>query len=191
PGAVRRMANLRKLVRLAREVEAREGRDLRGLVDRVDELAGEGVAEDREGEAPVEGEALEAVRIMTMHRAKGLEFPVVCVADLGREPFTRGREHLRIGPGNEVGLRIPRAAADGTRGEWSARVRAVLSTPNGDALPAPARRPEVPATPPAGPLTGPSRRPVADIPPPQPTPLPVDHLSYSALEAYGRCGYRF
>jgi ATP-dependent exoDNAse (exonuclease V) beta subunit len=113
PGAVRRMANVRKLVRLAREFEAREGRDLRGLVDRVAELAGEGLAEDREGEAPVEGEALEAVRIMTMHRAKGLQFPVVCVADLGREPFTRGREHLRIGLEGEIGMRIPRGGDNG------------------------------------------------------------------------------
>ena len=70
-------------------------------------------------------------------------------------------------------------------------MRADLSTPNGDVLPAAARRPQVPATPPAGPLTGPSRGPVADVPPPRPAPLPVDHLSYSALEAYGRCGYRF
>jgi ATP-dependent exoDNAse (exonuclease V) beta subunit len=276
PGAVRRMANVRKLVRLAREFEAREGRDLRGLVDRVAELAGEGLAEDREGEAPVEGEALEAVRIMTMHRAKGLQFPVVCVADLGREPFTRGREHLRIGPEGEVGMRIPRGGDNGNgsqkafaweaiglaeaeadeaeerrlhyvamtraeellvlsgavtedrwrggqrreamswiadgfapalaseltdaaprwegevaRGEWSARVRAVLSTPSGDVLPTAARRPEqVPAEP-----TG-ERESVVEVTrgpaPSAPAPgLPVHHLSYSALEAYGRCGYRF
>ena len=44
----------------------------------------------------------------------------------------------------------PRWAGDVTRGEWSARVRADLSTPNGDVLPAAARRPELPATPPPG-----------------------------------------
>ena len=38
----------------------------------------------REGEAPLESEGLDAVRLMTIHRAKGLEFAVVCVADLGR-----------------------------------------------------------------------------------------------------------
>jgi len=45
------------------------------------------------------------VRIMTIHRAKGLEFPVVCVADLGKA----GREDdaaLRIGDAGEVGIRL-------------------------------------------------------------------------------------
>ena len=40
PGGERRLANVRKLLRLAREFEAQEGRDLRGLVDLVEALAG-------------------------------------------------------------------------------------------------------------------------------------------------------
>jgi ATP-dependent helicase/nuclease subunit A len=42
-------------------------------------------AED-EGEAVVGDEAIDAVRIMSIHKAKGLEFPVVVLADLHREP---------------------------------------------------------------------------------------------------------
>src|SRR5580693_3363401 len=79
----RRLANIHKLVRLARSFEAREGRDLRGLLEHVAHV---GLA--READAPVTGE-LEAVRLMSIHAAKGLEFPVVCVADLGREPNLR------------------------------------------------------------------------------------------------------
>jgi ATP-dependent helicase/nuclease subunit A len=42
-------------------------------------------AED-ESESPVADEGLDAVRIMSIHKAKGLEFPVVVLADLHREP---------------------------------------------------------------------------------------------------------
>ena len=102
PGGIRRMANVRKLMRMAREFEADEGRDLRGFVDALAELD---ALEAREGEAPLEAEALDAVRMMTIHRAKGLEFPVVCVCDLGKE----GRDDegsLRISEDGSVGLRL-------------------------------------------------------------------------------------
>jgi hypothetical protein len=45
---------------------------------------------------------------MTIHRAKGLEFPVVCVADLGRESPAAGREPVRVGRDGRVGIRLRR-----------------------------------------------------------------------------------
>ena len=42
---------------------------------------------------------------MTIHRAKGLEFPVVCVADLGRLGAA-GRPRLLLGRDGTVGLRL-------------------------------------------------------------------------------------
>jgi ATP-dependent helicase/nuclease subunit A len=101
-GGTRRMANVRKLMRMAREFEADEGRDLRGFIDTLADLD---ELQSREGEAPLEAEALDAVRLMTVHRAKGLEFPVVCVADLGKD----GREDygkLRISDDGMTGLRL-------------------------------------------------------------------------------------
>jgi ATP-dependent exoDNAse (exonuclease V) beta subunit len=107
PGGRRRLANVRKLMRLGREHEALHGRDLRGFLSLVRGRASgwEGARDSRESEAPVEGEALDAVRLMTIHRAKGLEFEIVCVADLGRSP-RRGGELLRIGRDGRLGMRL-------------------------------------------------------------------------------------
>ena len=109
PGGERRLANVRKLMRLGREHESRNGRDLRGFLDLVYGLTTGSMAEARESEAPVEGEALDAVRLMTIHRAKGLEFEIVCVADLGRTPRGRGGDLLRVGRDGRLGLRVARA----------------------------------------------------------------------------------
>ncbi len=66
-------------------------------------------AEAIEPEAPVEGVEPDAVRLMTVHAAKGLEFPVVCVADLGRQPLLRSPKLLV--DGERVGLRLRAWAA--------------------------------------------------------------------------------
>jgi ATP-dependent exoDNAse (exonuclease V) beta subunit len=109
PGGQRRLANVRKLMRLAREHEAAHGPGLRAFLDLVARRVHGGSASEsgdaRESEAPVEGEALDAVRLMTIHRAKGLEFDVVCVADLGRGPRWRA-ELMRVGRDGRFGLRL-------------------------------------------------------------------------------------
>src|SRR5206468_841901 len=64
-----------------------------------------GPPEAREGEAALESEGLDAVRLMTIHRAKGLEFPVVCVADLGRKAGGT-RPALLVGGDGTAGLRL-------------------------------------------------------------------------------------
>ena len=78
----RRFANLRKLGRLAREYEAVRGRDLAGFVRFVHDQKALGA---RELEAVAEEEGADAVRLLTIHAAKGLEFKVVIVADAGRD----------------------------------------------------------------------------------------------------------
>ncbi|HEX9480597.1 MAG TPA: UvrD-helicase domain-containing protein, partial [Solirubrobacteraceae bacterium] len=99
----RRLANIHKLLRVARRFEAVEGRDLRGFLDHVQSLQ-EGAAV--EPDAPVEGVEPDAVRLMTTHAAKGLEFPVVFVADLGRLP-NQSTPDLLV-EGERVGLRLLR-----------------------------------------------------------------------------------
>jgi ATP-dependent helicase/nuclease subunit A len=100
----RRLANVQKLVRLARSFEAQEGRDLRGFLDHVAHV--QGALGGREADAPVGDGEVDAVRLMSIHAAKGLEFPVVCVADLGRDPNLRVPDLLVDGGGGRVGLRL-------------------------------------------------------------------------------------
>ncbi len=78
----RRFANLRKLGRLARQYEAIRGTDLPGFIRFVREQDAVGA---RELEAVAEEEGADAVRLLTIHGAKGLEFKVVIVADAGRD----------------------------------------------------------------------------------------------------------
>ncbi len=100
----RRFANVRKLMRLAAEYEAVEGPDLGGFLKYLDTrglLSG-----DREAGASILSEEDDVVRVMTIHKAKGLEFPVVVVAGMGSAP-PRGREtrSLEVSRGR-VGLRL-------------------------------------------------------------------------------------
>ena len=72
----RRYANLRKLARLARSFEELRGPDIEGFVRFLRDQEDAGA---REAEAVAEEEGAEAVRLLTIHAAKGLEFKVVVV----------------------------------------------------------------------------------------------------------------
>jgi ATP-dependent helicase/nuclease subunit A len=110
PAGEARFANVRKLVRLATEFEAREGRDLRGFLDFLAARA----ESDAEAQAATAAEGHEGVRIMTVHNAKGLEFGVVAVPDLARSLLAGGRAPLlTIGREEQprVGLQLRRLGA--------------------------------------------------------------------------------
>jgi ATP-dependent exoDNAse (exonuclease V) beta subunit len=87
PSGEARLANVRKLSRLAAAFESREGRDLRGLLDFLAARA----EVDTEAQAATAAEGHDGVRIMTVHNAKGLEFEVVAVPDLARGLLSGGR----------------------------------------------------------------------------------------------------
>ncbi|MBN1688753.1 MAG: UvrD-helicase domain-containing protein [Candidatus Omnitrophica bacterium] len=78
----RRLANLKKLVNLAREFESFEPLSLGNFLRTVKRLESQEV---RESEAQIEAEESgHVVRLLSIHRAKGLEFDVVFVSDMGR-----------------------------------------------------------------------------------------------------------
>jgi ATP-dependent helicase/nuclease subunit A len=73
------LANVMRLMDMARRYEATSGAtSMRGFVEDLETRA----EREEAGEVPVVEEGTEGVRIMTVHRAKGLEFPVVILADL-------------------------------------------------------------------------------------------------------------
>lgn len=82
PDGKRKYANVLKLLELAREFEMPEAFGLPDFLRYVKKLS---LQEAKESEAPIELEKGDAVKLLTIHQAKGLEFPVVVVADLGRK----------------------------------------------------------------------------------------------------------
>ncbi|HEY4120926.1 MAG TPA: UvrD-helicase domain-containing protein, partial [Byssovorax sp.] len=77
PTGEQSLANVLRVMDLARRFEAGRPTSFRAFVERLQADAESGQA----GEAPVVEEGTEGVRIMTAHKAKGLEFPVVILAD--------------------------------------------------------------------------------------------------------------
>jgi ATP-dependent helicase/nuclease subunit A len=71
------LANCLRMVDLARRFEQRGASSFRAFVERIEADAEAGQAE----EAPIVEQGTEGVRMMTVHRAKGLEFPVVILVD--------------------------------------------------------------------------------------------------------------
>ncbi len=99
----RRYANLRKLARLARSYEELRGPDVEGFVRFVAEQEAVGA---RELEAVAEEEGADAVRLLTIHAAKGLEFKVVIVADAGRDRVPPSPDEILALPDGRFGFRV-------------------------------------------------------------------------------------
>jgi len=77
-------ANLRKLIETAREGSIGRGDGVAGFVRGLWEMV-QGPPRSAQ-QAPLAGEDTQAVRLMTVHQAKGLEFDIVVLPDLGGAP---------------------------------------------------------------------------------------------------------
>jgi len=77
PNGEQALANLLRVLDLARRFESNGAGSFRGFAEHLEERIerGEGV------DTPVVEERAEGVRVMTVHKAKGLEFPVVVLCD--------------------------------------------------------------------------------------------------------------
>jgi ATP-dependent helicase/nuclease subunit A len=103
PHGTRRFANARKLMRMAADYEDLEGPDLRGFATLIGSLGDMG---DDEGNAPSLAEGEDVVRVMTVHQAKGLEFPVVVLAGLCSDPPGYKAGEIMVGSDGRMAARI-------------------------------------------------------------------------------------
>ena len=102
PAGAQREANVRMLIERAIAFEKTSYRGLFHFVRYMEQL--QSYKEDF-GEAGILGENENAVRIMTIHKSKGLEFPVVIVAGLGKS-FNRQDIRSRVVIHPELGVGV-------------------------------------------------------------------------------------
>jgi ATP-dependent helicase/nuclease subunit A len=78
PGGEQALANVLHVAELARQYEMDGGMSFRGFVETLQARS----AAAQAAEAPILEEGSDGVRLMTVHKSKGLEFPVVILADM-------------------------------------------------------------------------------------------------------------
>ena len=136
PGGEQALANVLHVAELARQYEMDGGMSFRGFVETLQAEASARQA----AEAPILEEGSDGVRLMTVHKAKGLEFPVVILADITARltPWEAGRHidprrqvcALRIGGWSPKDLNdqrdneLAREKAEGERVAYVAATRA-------------------------------------------------------------------
>lgn len=79
----RKLANLRKLIDRARAADEGGVLELDGFITQLAQFIAQ---EPKEALAATRPEAADVIQLMTIHHAKGLEFPLVVVPDLDRSP---------------------------------------------------------------------------------------------------------
>ena len=135
PTGEQSLANVLRVMDLGRRFEAGRPTSFRAFVERLQADAESGQA----GEAPVVEEGTEGVRIMTAHKSKGLEFPVVILADpttptlQGNPPqpsrFVDGDHGLGRGDRGPRARRARRAREGRARAATARRPRASPTSP--------------------------------------------------------------
>ena len=138
------LANVLHVAELARQYERNDGLSFRGFVEALREAAERGDAT----EAPIVEDGTDGVRLMTVHKAKGLEFPVVVLADITAKlaqleasrsiDAANGRCALRIGGWSPQDLLLRQAEEHGRDLAEGVRLAYVAATRARDLLVVPA-----------------------------------------------------
>lgn len=102
PGGSQRQANLRALVDKAVQFQNSQMKGLFGFINYIEAIKKRNVPM---GQVKLLGENDDVVRIMTIHKSKGLEFPVVLVGGLGKR-FNMDSDTYQVSLHKDIGLGI-------------------------------------------------------------------------------------
>jgi ATP-dependent exoDNAse (exonuclease V) beta subunit len=124
PSGEQALANTQRLIDMARQFE-RNASSFRAFISKLQTDAEHGEAD----EAPIVEEGTEGVRLMTVHKAKGLQFPVVVLADptcscCTRYPEPPRRLHVQYPPRAGTACFTP-----GSKSKTSIRARCASTRP--------------------------------------------------------------
>lgn len=102
PGGSQRQANLRALVDKAVQFQSSQMKGLFSFINYIEAIKKRNVPM---GQVKLLGENDDVVRIMTIHKSKGLEFPVVLVGGLGKR-FNKVSDTYQVSLHKDIGLGI-------------------------------------------------------------------------------------
>lgn len=102
PAGIQRQANLRLLIDKSIQFQQGSLKGLYGFISYVEAVKARSV---RTGQISLVGERDDVVRIMTIHKSKGLEFPVVLVAGLGKQ-FNQSKDTATLDLHKDLGISI-------------------------------------------------------------------------------------
>jgi ATP-dependent exoDNAse (exonuclease V) beta subunit len=106
PGGNQVLANVGRVAELARTYESSGGISFRGFVEELTMQA----EKEEASEAPVLEEDSDGIRLLTVHGAKGLEFPVVILADITAGLSNRDPDQYIDGDRKLAAMRLLRCA---------------------------------------------------------------------------------
>jgi ATP-dependent helicase/nuclease subunit A len=106
PGGQQILANVLRVAELARSYEQSGGISFRGFVEELEARA----AKEDSNETPTLEDDSDGVRLLTVHSAKGLEFPVVILADITANIASREPDHHVDGNKRLCATRLLRCA---------------------------------------------------------------------------------
>ncbi|MFC4766684.1 UvrD-helicase domain-containing protein [Effusibacillus consociatus] len=116
-GGELRFANVLKLIEIAEELQRKDGYGVAEFVPYLQRMREDEVSETEAQLGSGAGAGGGAVRLMTVHASKGLEFPVVILPDLKRPLTTGDSTRCLIRPGIGMGLKGERFGDTAAEGE--------------------------------------------------------------------------